>query len=90
MKVSSRSVTLIWVDVSDIDQNGELTGYTVTCQNGEGSVWSINASTNSITIQGLSPYTLYQCNIAAVNRIGQGPFLENCLFRTSQEGVSCK
>ncbi|XP_019853876.1 PREDICTED: hemicentin-1-like [Amphimedon queenslandica] len=88
MEVSSRSVTLIWNDVSDIDQNGELTGYNVTCQTGEGSVLSLNASTNSITIQGLSPYTMYQCNIAAVNRIGQGPFLENCLFRTSQEAPS--
>ena len=90
MELSSRFVTLIWDDVSDIDQNGDITGYNVTCQTAGGSLWSINASSNTITIQGLSPYTMYQCNIAAINRIGQGPFLENCMFRTSQEGIGCK
>lgn len=68
-----------------IDQNGDINAYNITCQNGS-NVWSLSASKNKITIMGLIPYTSYQCSIAAINRIGQGPLLENCILITLEEG----
>ena len=74
------NVTLEWSQVPCASQNGPITGYTITY-----NTMSINvSSTNTHTLTGLTPDTVYSISIAAYNDGGRGPSSPPLINRTEQ------
>ena len=68
-------------------QNGNILRYNITCYiNGLLSVSDTSVPT-SLSLSGLTPFTDYICNIAAINVVGQGPTINGCAFKTSEDGM---
>ena len=88
---NSRDVTLSWDPPLRQLQNGEITGYSLLCQE-EGSpdpVPNTNGTLSSLnttyTIPVITPFRSYNCGISAINREGSGP-ISFCLFDSAQDG----
>ena len=81
-EVASSNITLQWGLVPCIEQNGNITGYTV-CVAGTGEM-KINVSDDvgQVTISGLAPSTTYSIKVAAVTSIGTGPYSDPITFDT--------
>ena len=51
-----------------------------------GTTFYLNSTTTSVTIMSLSPYTVYDCSIAAATSAGRGPFSSAITVRTDEAG----
>ena len=71
-EVTSSSITVQWGAVPCIEQNGEITGYSVQYGNQAQSVSVGNAT--EITISNLTPSTTYNVQVAAVNDADTGDY----------------
>ena len=88
--ISSSNFTLIWEPLAPSERNGIITGYNIT-------VTSLSSphedpklfftSTESLTVDLLSPHTEYICIIAASTAIGTGPYSTELNARTGQNGM---
>ena len=83
-------MTLQWNEPEKALQNGLLVGYNLTCRQ-QGSRKTLmglpntQMSTNTmVVISYLSPYTVYYCNVSAINVVGEGPALQ-CSFATVED-----
>ena len=74
--VTSSSITVQWGEVPCIHQNGDITGYSVQYEvMGSGNTMTMavdGADTTETTIESLSPNTIYNITVAAVNTEGTG------------------
>ena len=79
--MSSTALTVQWETVPCIEQNGDITGYTVrvrVLESGEMDVGDVN----NVTISDLTPSTTYSIQVAAVNSEGTGPYSDLIIIDT--------
>ena len=85
---SPRSINLQWNQPRADEQNGIITGYTITqteLVTGEVNQFSTNAT--NLMLTNLSPYTTYTWVIAASTVIGQGPFSTTITLLMPEDGI---
>ena len=66
------SITIQWGEVKCLEQNSEITGYSVRYGGMTASV--TGASNRTFTATGLTPRTSYTFEVAAVSDSGTGPY----------------
>ena len=91
--MASTSVLIWWGNVSCIELNSDLLGYTIHYSSkGEGDDWNtINmvGSINTYNITGLTPYTNYSVKVAAMNTLGDlGPYSGTVTVQTLEDSKS--
>ena len=69
--VESRSLTVQWGTVPCPNQRGPITGYRLRYSNGTSIV---NTTDLTHMLTGLTPFTSYSVQVAAVNAGGTGPY----------------
>ena len=88
--VHNDSVTLQWDEPEKALQNGRLVGYNLTCRKQDSSETlmglpnTLMSTETMVFISNLSPYTVYNCNLSAINVVGEGPPLQ-CQFATVED-----
>ena len=82
VNVSSRELTLVWVE--PLDNNAPITGYMVTVVGERERV--VNTSVEMATISGLLPGMVYTFTVTAVNEIGESPPSDPLILLTLDEG----
>ena len=81
--VSSTALTVQWVAVPCIEQNGDITGYTVrVLESGEMERVEDVGDLNEVTISELTPSTTYSIQVVAVNSEGTGPYSDLIIIDT--------
>ena len=84
---SSRSILVQWDPPPLQQQNGVLTGYTVNITQIAGEQrFHFQTTEQSLYVEGLTPHTTYECIIAAMTRVGTGPFSGIFTLQTFEEG----
>ncbi len=93
-EVNSRNITVQWGAVVCIDRNSEISGYVLrygeasSDQREEAVIAGSGDEVGVSTITGLTPYTEYSIEVAAVNSDSQtGPFVD-ITARTLQDSRS--
>ena len=83
--VESRSLTVVWGTVPCLDQRGPITGYKLRYNT---IVVTIDGEeSRQPVLAGLTPFTSYSVQVAAVNAGGTGPFSYPALtVETLQDG----
>ena len=81
--VKSRSLTVLWGKVPCPNQRGPITGYRLRYSNGT-SIVNTTGLTHILT--GLTPFTSYSVQVAAVNAGGTGPYSESPLTVETLQG----
>ena len=88
--VTSSSITVQWGAVDCIHHNGDITGYLVQYgMQGSGSTQTVSilgSATTEAAISGLTPFTSYVANIAAVNSAGIGVYSDLLTVETLMAG----
>ena len=86
--VESRSLTVVWGTVPCPDQRGPITGYKLRYSNGTSIVIDITGEgSRQRMLTGLTPFTSYSVQVAAVNAGGTGPYSDPALtVETLQDG----
>ena len=94
------SAQVLWHPPPRRELHGDLKGYKVIVDEGGSSDkedsaesnnaapfanFTLEAGANSVSVNGLSPGTVYRVRAAAYNRQGVGPFSEPVLIRVSEE-----
>ena len=83
-------MTLQWDEPDKALQNGRLIGYNLTCRKQDftetlmGLPNTLMSTETIVFISNLSPYTVYNCNLSAINVVGEGPPLQ-CPFATVED-----
>ena len=73
--INSTALNVQWEAVPCIEQNGDITGYTVcVLVSGEMERVEDAGDVNEVTISDLTPSTTYSIQVAAVNSEGTGPY----------------
>lgn len=81
-----RAITLSWDPPSPDQQNGILRSYLISLESEEDAhTQNVSAFLRSVRINGLRPYTEYNCTIRAVT-IGIGPSSGPILRTTFEDG----
>ena len=84
---SATTITVQWWPVDCIHLNGDITGYTVRVSaSGEAErTVSVDESVEEATMSGLSPFTIYNVSVAAVNSAGTGVYSGDIAIQTESE-----
>ena len=85
--ILSRSFTLSWDMPVRSSQNGNILRYNITCYINDVLSVSVTSVQTTLSLSGLTPFTEYICKIAAINVVGQGPTINGCAFKTSEDGM---
>ena len=81
--MSSTALNVQWGPVPCIEQNGDITGYTVrVLESGEMERVEDVVDVNEVTISELTPSTTYSIQVAAVNSKGTGPYSDLIIIDT--------
>ena len=83
--MSSTAITVQWEAVPCIEQNGDITGYTVrVLVSGEMERVEdvVGDNVNEVIISDLTPSTTYSIQVAAVNSEGTGPYSDLIIIDT--------
>ena len=83
--MSSTAITVQWEAVSCIEQNGDITGYTVrVLVSGEMERVEdvVGDNVNEVTISDLTPSTTYSIQVAALTSEGTGPYSDLIIIDT--------
>ena len=77
----------MWGTVPCQDQGGDITGYRLRYSNGTSIVNTTGEGSRQHMLTGLTPFTRYSLQVAAVNGGGTGPAYSNPAFtvRTLQD-----
>ena len=84
--VGRRSLSLVWGAVLCPDQRGAITGYKLRYNNGTSIVSTTGEGSREHLITGLTPFTSYSVQVAAVNDGGTGPYSTPLTLKTLQDG----
>ena len=85
--VESRSLSVVWGTVPCPHQRGPITGYRLRYSNGTSIVNTTGEGNRQHVVIGLTPFTSYSVQVAAVNDGGTGPYSEPTLtVETLQDG----
>ena len=89
---NARYVELQWQEPNRTLQNGQIMGYNLSCFSDDPCANLMadlsatqNSTSTSFTIDPVSPFTQYTCNLSAINQVGEGPSTQ-CIFATQQDG----
>ena len=89
---SSTSILVTWNEVSAAQQNGIITGYTITYQsqteNDSGYV-QVNGYLPQTELTNLKEYVNYNITVFATTAIGDGPPSNPIVVTTDQDSKSC-
>lgn len=92
---SSTSIVVSWGTVPPIDQNGILTMYEVLYQPLEtfsGAIGSLSMNVSamdmSVVLSNLQEYVYYNISVRAYTSVGDGPYSQEILVLTLEEGES--
>ena len=77
--VESRSMSVEWGTVLCPHQGGQITGYRLRYSNGTSIVNTTGEGSRQHVLTGLTPFTSYSVQVAAVNDGGTGPYSEPAL-----------
>ena len=84
---SSRAFSIAWDPPEQEEQNGMVTGHTVkVIPIIGGQTMDYETEGNHLLVEGLSPHTTYECVVAAMTKVGAGPFSAIVTVQTLQEG----
>ena len=85
--MKSRSLILLWGIVPCPHQGGPITGYRLRYSNGTSIVNTTGEGSRQHALTGLTPFTSYSVQVAAVNDEGTGPYSDPALIvETLQDG----
>ena len=85
--VESRSLSVVWGTVPCPHQRGPITGYRLHYSNGTSIVNTTGEENRQHVLTGLTPFTSYSVQVAAVNDKGTGPYSDPALtIETLQDG----
>ena len=85
--VGSRSLSVVWGIVACLEQRGPITGYRLRYSNGTSIMNTTGQERRHHNLTGLTPYTSYSVQVAAVNNKGTGPYSDPILtVETLQDG----
>ena len=77
------NVSLSWQQPLPEDRNGIILGFVVRLSNVSGSdTRELTTAYTNITVAPLTPYTLYECVVAAYTSVGTGPSSSIIFART--------
>ncbi len=83
---NSVTVTLSWSAPAEEDQNGIISGYTLSCQpEFRGLPTAVN-DPGEYLYEGLTPATEYECAVYASTAVGDGPPVM-VVFTTPEDGM---
>ena len=82
---TSTNITLQWREVSCIDRNGDIIGYTVRYSISGSNITIRHYSDTVATLVELIPLTNYSIEVAAFNVNGTGPFSTPVYMRTDSD-----
>ena len=89
--VESRSLSVVWGTVPCPHQRGPITGYRLRYSNGTSIVNTTGEGSRQHVLTGLTPFTSYSVQVAAVNDGGTGPYSDSALtVETLQDGEYMK
>ena len=81
--INSTALNVQWEMIPCIEQNGDITGYTVrVLVSGEMERVEDAGDVNEVTISELTPSTTYSIQVAAVNSEGTGPYSDLIIIDT--------
>ena len=88
--VTSTSVSISWLQMECIERNGVITSYTVIFHEQGGAVipGEVNVMDRTFTASGLTPHTNYIFRVAGVNSNGTGPYTNDTIVATEEDGNS--
>ena len=86
----SKSIGIVWETVPCPHQRGPITGYRLRYSNGTSIVNTSGEESRHHVLTGLTPYTNYSVQVAAVNDGGTGPYSNPLTVETLQDGESRK
>ena len=84
--VESRSLSVWWDTVPCPHQRGPITGYRLCYSNGTSIVNTTGEESRQHVLTGLTPFTNYSVQVAAVNDGGTGPYSTPLTVETLQDG----
>ena len=74
------NITFSWSPPRIVDQNGNITSYSLSCRQSMGGAGSTpieqdytGLPAGNVTLYGFRPYVQYTCSVTASNSIGEGP-----------------
>ena len=79
--INSTALTVQWETVPCIEQNGDITGYTVRVLE-SGKMERVEDVVGDVTISELTPSTTYSIQVAAVNSEDTGPYSDLIIIDT--------
>ena len=86
--ISSETVQLQWSPPVLEEQNGVITGYSVTVTRRDtGSQSQLLSTSTNITITMLDPFTSYVVTVSAATSVGYGPQSTQLSFTTDEDGM---
>ena len=88
---SSSTIDITWTQLKKNDTNGAIIKYIAEVERLDtAQKQTFNATTNfgSVTASGLKAYANYSIKVAAVNKIGTGPFTSTITKETMEAGIS--
>ena len=80
----------MWGTVPCPHQGGPITGYKLRYSNGTSIVNTTGEVSRQHVLIGLTPFTNYTVQVAAVNDGGTGPYSDSALVETLQDGEYMK
>ena len=82
----SRSLSVVWASVPCSYQGGPITGYRLRYSNGTSIVNTTGEGSRQHTLTGLTPFTNYSVQVAAINDGGTGLYSAPVTVETQQDG----
>ena len=82
----SRSINIVWEKVPCPHQRGPITGYRLRYSNGTSIANTTGEGSRHHVLTGLTPFTNYSVQVAAVNDDGTGPYSTPLTVETLQDG----
>ena len=74
VSISARSASLSWELPVESGRNGIIISYSVACTDAQSNpIISDEVTETSFTVEGLQPYSQYNCTVAASTSVGEGP-----------------
>ena len=84
--VESRSLSVVWGTLPCPDPKRPVTGYRLRYSNGTSIVNITGEGSRQHVLTGLTPFTSYSVQVAAVNDGGTGPYSTPLTVETLQDG----
>ena len=89
ISVESMSLSVIWGKVPCPHQGGPITGYRLRYSNGTSIVNTTGEGSRQYVLTGLTPFTSYSVQVAAVNDGGTGPYSDPALTEETLQDGEC-